>query len=829
MNLIEVQQSLQGLPDDYLVQQMRQPTGEAPQYLILSELQRRKKMRAAAAQQPTSTVRQDVAGFAEGGSVSKENKPGWMSGGIGSLLGGGLMPMLLPGLNDMADGDGFLGGLGTPWLLRQLGFGNKGEETDPAAATPARTPMSYGSSRPIGTQLGIRGFAGGDEVKSKTYEQMLRQREQDPKKLDRSLNKDSKAMGVYQILPSTWNNTAKQHPEMKFKLVPARPTEADIPSLEEQKRMLPLVQGPFKDALIRKGYNPNPANMYVTHWQGPDAGPKLLDYLSAHPMATAEDAFRYARPDAYGVVMSQNGINPKALLSDVMGQVEKDFGNFSVGEKLGDDGTIVPTRASFDADARRTINAPEDPDYLAWKAEQQASAPQLSSVPKASAWNGILPEQEYQRPLRPNLGEPMNARGITELLQKLTPSRQLPGSKEPQPWQIIQQQGIAQHAQGGRVRGFAGPEGSYVAPPTETLAQKRYREAINRSRAAAGLPPLETGNWGQPFDVSGNSWGAVQDFAEQGPWADNYGFDNPEETGYGTILRGVATVPALVASGLAATTGAAADIFGGIAGIPRFLATPHGDPTPPKIPGITSSGVQPRLKPSADEVADSIPPGGQGSGIGEFNAAESLLRNRDLLAQKGGDTTSGIPAAVRDKDRDRWLALTEFGSRLAAGNSPYFAQNFGPAAAAGISSYRQSQSQYDDDQMKQAELDLRRRDIEGQARARADTTAATLTGIEGGVAEARIRANATQAAAVLRGSAKDAGISDRDYASLVDQATKIATAANQGVPPSKEAIYAILSDLITKRGPFGVVGAGGVAGGGSTDQGLNMDESGSYR
>jgi hypothetical protein len=175
------------------------------------------------------------------------------------------------------------------------------------------------------------------------------------------------------------------------------------------------------------------------------------------------------------------------------------------------------------------------------------------------------------------------------------------------------------------------------------------------------------------------------------------------------------------------------------------------------------------------------------------------------------------------------MALAEFGSRLAAGNSPYFAQNFGPAASAGISSYRQSQSQYDDDTMKQAELRLRQSQIEEQANSRRDTTAAALTGTEGSIAEARIRANAKDAATALRGSAKDAGISDRDFASLIGQARELAVAASGGVPPTKEIIYAILSDLISKRSPYGVVGAGGVAGGARNDQGLNLDEDGNYR
>ena len=44
-NIIEVQENLKDLPDQTLIQEMRMPTGNAPQFLVLSELKRRKRMR----------------------------------------------------------------------------------------------------------------------------------------------------------------------------------------------------------------------------------------------------------------------------------------------------------------------------------------------------------------------------------------------------------------------------------------------------------------------------------------------------------------------------------------------------------------------------------------------------------------------------------------------------------------------------------------------------------------------------------------------------------------------------------------------------------------
>ena len=45
MNIIELQDSLKDLPDSALMKEMQMPTGTAPQFLVLSELKRRKRMR----------------------------------------------------------------------------------------------------------------------------------------------------------------------------------------------------------------------------------------------------------------------------------------------------------------------------------------------------------------------------------------------------------------------------------------------------------------------------------------------------------------------------------------------------------------------------------------------------------------------------------------------------------------------------------------------------------------------------------------------------------------------------------------------------------------
>jgi hypothetical protein len=45
MNIIDLQERLKDLPEQALMQEMQMPTGTAPQFLVLGELKRRKRMR----------------------------------------------------------------------------------------------------------------------------------------------------------------------------------------------------------------------------------------------------------------------------------------------------------------------------------------------------------------------------------------------------------------------------------------------------------------------------------------------------------------------------------------------------------------------------------------------------------------------------------------------------------------------------------------------------------------------------------------------------------------------------------------------------------------
>ena len=46
MNILDQEDMVKGMPDEVLVAQSQNPTGGIPQFLLVSEIQRREKMRA---------------------------------------------------------------------------------------------------------------------------------------------------------------------------------------------------------------------------------------------------------------------------------------------------------------------------------------------------------------------------------------------------------------------------------------------------------------------------------------------------------------------------------------------------------------------------------------------------------------------------------------------------------------------------------------------------------------------------------------------------------------------------------------------------------------
>jgi hypothetical protein len=74
MNIIQLQEALKDMSENQLAQEMQSPSGVAPSYLVLSELERRQKMkqRYMENQQPQTTVSDDILMKAMQGMMPQE-------------------------------------------------------------------------------------------------------------------------------------------------------------------------------------------------------------------------------------------------------------------------------------------------------------------------------------------------------------------------------------------------------------------------------------------------------------------------------------------------------------------------------------------------------------------------------------------------------------------------------------------------------------------------------------------------------------------------------------------------------------------------------------
>ena len=105
MNIIDIQDSLKNFSEDQLIKEMQMPSGNAPQFLVLSEIQRRKRVRddfskRQAAQEPTvaeeavaaaGVPMQGIAGMSE--AMAPQSAA---SEGIGTIMPQAMRPQAPP-------------------------------------------------------------------------------------------------------------------------------------------------------------------------------------------------------------------------------------------------------------------------------------------------------------------------------------------------------------------------------------------------------------------------------------------------------------------------------------------------------------------------------------------------------------------------------------------------------------------------------------------------------------------------------------------------------------------------------------------------------------
>lgn len=112
MNILEMEDMVKGLPDQILMQEAQMPSGQIPQFLALSEVQRRKEMRDRMQKPPEATVADQILQGGIASAMPQQPPQGGMAPPQGAPMGpppvaaygGGMMPYT------MADGGAVPGG-----------------------------------------------------------------------------------------------------------------------------------------------------------------------------------------------------------------------------------------------------------------------------------------------------------------------------------------------------------------------------------------------------------------------------------------------------------------------------------------------------------------------------------------------------------------------------------------------------------------------------------------------------------------------------------------------------------------------------------------------
>ena len=138
MNILQMEDTIKGLPDETLMQEAEQPTGQVPQYLVISEVQRRTDMRKRYQQeeqeQPQGTVADQVIQEGIAGIAPPPPEMGQ------AMNGGPPQGMYHGGTVHMQD-------------LGQVPYGEEEEEEDLLAFLAEATRQSL-SPQQIGAEIG---------------------------------------------------------------------------------------------------------------------------------------------------------------------------------------------------------------------------------------------------------------------------------------------------------------------------------------------------------------------------------------------------------------------------------------------------------------------------------------------------------------------------------------------------------------------------------------------------------------------------------------------------------------------------------------------------
>lgn len=389
-NILQVQDDLKGLPDQALMQEMQAPSGLAPQFLVMTELQRRKTMRqnyANRAQDNGQTVANDlmkgimtqapaqpqtppvpgsapqaaqvgpqapVQGYAEGGRVGRHRPSpagpeqglygaeefGWQDVGEGlSQLGTVAQDVVVAPVAIAEQFRDWLMGRDQPFddrdttnrldaeVMRREITNARHRKFLEEFRPPQQQAAKYAEGGEIYGASSAPGYMGITDLHD--FDRRIRPHEGGRAGYNAS-NDDSHAIGMRQFLPSTWNSLVKKYPNAGLRRVPSdiRPGHEAWPSAEEQDKAYLLYLGDVQKGIASQGYNPNNTNTYAGWFFGPDAAPKMLRAYERDPNRSMSETIR----DVFGdkkaeKVISQNNIKPQMTTAQFFRSLEREFGD----------------------------------------------------------------------------------------------------------------------------------------------------------------------------------------------------------------------------------------------------------------------------------------------------------------------------------------------------------------------------------------------------------------------------------------------------------------------------------------------------------------------
>jgi len=522
MNVVQLQDMLRGLPDDRLKQELSQPTGTVPQYLVLSEVVRRDKIRESAAAAPQTTVVQDIIGtptapqaFANGGFISPAQS--MANAGVRGFTPQPPKPPMQFGMDNRAPNmftPNTTPQASPPVTNNNISIQNPsipmpqpqfdgGQQDGPNAPSYYEQPNGYADG-------GIIGLADGSFVNKLVgvesgFDPMAK-------------NPRSSAAGLGQFIDSTWLRYLKErHPGLVDRVGEREALRLKFDP-EMSKDAIDWYKRDNAAVLSSAGYEPSEGNLYLAHFLGGRGAKKIL---GADPNAPA------AR------VLSEEVIKANPFLKKMTAADVVNWSNRKMGVAQPEPVITPAAVTAQDMDGPQTEpNVPASP-LNSYKPDIPQSEPSVAMNIMNPAdrefgilSGGVMPEPQERgigSLLAGALGSPDAKKGMRELGSSLfARGQEKQEPLQPPPMQrgdprLVQNIGgqsvddiLARYrtlrqqymAEGGAVRMAGGSDGPVRAfpavgrgPTPEQMEQIRREEELRRLESEAegfrslGLPP----------------------------------------------------------------------------------------------------------------------------------------------------------------------------------------------------------------------------------------------------------------------------------------------------------------------------------------------------